>query len=190
MRGATRIPAGCAGGLDISIHAPHAGCDETKDDLSAFASVFQSTHPMRGATETCLHAKYHGQDFNPRTPCGVRQAHSCGRRFSGRFQSTHPIRGATTASIPMVQTAAFQSTHPMRGATDCRCRIHDHTNISIHAPHAGCDETQKNDLAHISNFNPRTPCGVRRRHDRHLPAAVRDFNPRTPCGVRQGKGRK
>ena len=38
------------------------------------------------------------------------------------------------------------------------------------------------------NFNPRTPCGVRRNvPTRQAPAA--NFNPRTPCGVRQGRGR-
>ena len=32
-------------------------------------------------------------------------------------------------------------------------------------------------------FNPRTPCGVRRKHHENEPCAS-NFNPRTPCGVR------
>ena len=37
------------------------------------------------------------------------------------------------------------------------------------------------------NFNPRTPCGVRPlRHNIHYKDT--DFNPRTPCGVRPGRG--
>ena len=34
------------------------------------------------------------------------------------------------------------------------------------------------------NFNPRTPCGVRRGVPGLLPGPCHDFNPRTPCGVR------
>ena len=35
------------------------------------------------------------------------------------------------------------------------------------------------------NFNPRTPCGVRRYLGRDSCQRTPDFNPRTPCGVRQ-----
>ena len=34
----------------ISIHAPHAGCDALNSSHSLFLHLFQSTHPMRGAT--------------------------------------------------------------------------------------------------------------------------------------------
>ena len=34
----------------ISIHAPHAGCDAPGNGTSALLVRFQSTHPMRGAT--------------------------------------------------------------------------------------------------------------------------------------------
>ena len=37
-----------------------------------------------------------------------------------------------------------------------------------------------------ANFNPRTPCGVRRAHPFWL-TSLSDFNPRTPCGVRPVK---
>ena len=56
--------------------------------------------------------------------------------------------------------------------------------ISIHAPLAGCDRTGRPRPAHISHFNPRTPCGVRRVRDLLLRLRQIDFNPRTPCGVR------
>ena len=57
-------------------------------------------------------------------------------------------------------------------------------NISIHAPHAGCDRRcamRRYDLRH---FNPRTPCGVRRVSSRSTARNSPYFNPRTPCGVR------
>ena len=55
--------------------------------------------------------------------------------------------------------------------------------ISIHAPLAGCDLPADFAGPDVSNFNPRTPCGVR-----HVlvdaTGSIMDFNPRTPCGVR------
>ena len=82
--------------VGISIHAPLAGCDLVY--LSEFGFfVFQSTHPLRGATRRRLpgncwiiisiHAPLAGCD---------RTATFWGRE-SAIFQSTHPLRGATTA---------------------------------------------------------------------------------------------
>ena len=58
----------------ISIHASHAGCDPLSLWSFNYARIFQSTHPMRGAT--------------------LRQSEGqCNPQI---FQSTHPMRGATT----------------------------------------------------------------------------------------------
>ena len=50
------------------------------------------------------------------------------------------MRGATRywdkADLPKL---IFQSTHPMRGATDDEEDEDEEEEISIHAPHAGCD---------------------------------------------------
>ena len=168
----------------ISIHAPLAGCDPR---LAARGSgspyfnprtpcgvrhggviifgrepLFQSTHPLRGATRRNRSNGSDNQHFNPRTPCGVRPRSRapgiprtnfnprtpCGVRLSTIssritfliFQSTHPLRGATMAFYKRYYRALFQSTHPLRGATlaGVYCRIAQ------------------------DDFNPRTPCGVRR----------------------------
>ena len=101
----------------ISIHAPLAGCDFICMALSRYWSnfnprtpcgvrlyrllkltpthIFQSTHPLRGATRTGSHS---------RLPVVV-------------FQSTHPLRGATATKAMIVVSLIFQSTHPLRGAT-------------------------------------------------------------------------
>ena len=79
--------------------------------------VFQSTRPMRGATQHCgalhvrrnisIHAPHAGRDgffglkaqgglyFNPRAPCGAR--HDIVKELTSgfKFQSTRPMRGAT-----------------------------------------------------------------------------------------------
>ena len=145
---------------------------------------FQSTHPVRGATRNFAYVAGEDSDFNPRTPCGVRlKAAYTGLPF-GKFQSTHPVRGATQEGGKGNMYNQFQSTHPVRGAT-----------TALEIP-----------LAKPINFNPRTPCGVRRHSTHnlignmgisiHAPRAGCDnrimdwqmplpyFNPRTPCGVR------
>ena len=58
------------------------------------------------------------------------------------FQSTHPLRGATRRENEITMPQRFQSTHPLRGAT---------RPTRVMLPFVR------------RNFNPRTPCGVRRR---------------------------
>ena len=151
-----------AGDSRISIHAPLAGRDPYDGPTDIMLNTFQSTRPLRGATDTRQPA-----------PCWT------------KFQSTRPLRGATLCSCcapPAVP--GFQSTRPLRGATtDCKviapasndfnprapCGARLCTNnsgcrairISIHAPLAGRDHLCS--LGHnlIYDFNPRTPCGVR-----------------------------
>ena len=101
---------------------------------------FQSTRPMRGATEY-VQEKLHGRlSFNPRAPCGARlaafiqvvfflfvsiHAPHAGRDTLPRivaltgivFQSTRPMRGATRQHGGGELYERFQSTRPMRGAT-------------------------------------------------------------------------
>ena len=50
MRGATGYKMVVGFDVDISIHAPHAGCDPDGTSVALVAYKFQSTHPMRGAT--------------------------------------------------------------------------------------------------------------------------------------------
>ena len=123
------------------------------------------------------------------------------------FQSTHPLRGATSASSRDRNTVfPFQSTHPLRGATQDTTPAIGRSTISIHAPLAGCDAILRISASKPADFNPRTPCGVRRKVANyfgvtveisiHAPLAGCDseivsvqptafnFNPRTPCGVR------
>ena len=79
--------------------------------------LFQSTHPLRGATLgialvvigriISIHAPLAGCDLN----------HSTTRLSIDLFQSTHPLRGATTDNMFRDNKDTFQSTHPLRGAT-------------------------------------------------------------------------
>ena len=101
--------------------------------------VFQSTHPLRGATRLPLLL------INRLV----------------RFQSTHPLRGATIVGA-IADTIRHISIHaPLAG-----CDRHFSNNllysaISIHAPLAGCDLNALKSIMDFFDFNPRTPCGVR-----------------------------
>ena len=63
----------------------------------------------------------------------------------------------------MTITSEFQSTRPVRGATHIVLAAHVNANISIHAPRAGRDNTTIKGRTKLINFNPRAPCGARRR---------------------------
>ena len=142
-----RTPCGARLGLvsktvitaEISIHAPLAGCDLKQSTMVLDAVVFQSTHPLRGATvktgglrhplPISIHAPLAGCDFaqarstrpahnfNPRTPCGVRPKEDNHEDLHIRISIHAPLAG---------------------------CDYQYHNNIyssliSIHAPLAGCD---------------------------------------------------
>ena len=169
--------------INISIHAPLAGCDGHS-----------------GIRALLL------RHFNPRTPCGVRLKRHGSNHDIYTFQSTHPLRGATSYRHRRPHVRRISIHAPLAGCDyDAGCG-RDGRAISIHAPLAGCDRSTGLRFPVELNFNPRTPCGVRRlvircirkcnRISIHAPLAgcdccisaacwlQRDFNPRTPCGVR------
>ena len=148
--------------MRISIHAPLAGCDVRA--AARFVPII---------------------DFNPRTPCGVRplQAYNdemmagisihaplagCDVCARGRFGRARHFNPRTPCGVRHWSTyanyiyKAFQSTHPLRGATFLLIFLPYFLTISIHAPLAGCDDDVDRNAIFFDNFNPRTPCGVRR----------------------------
>ena len=189
----------------ISIHAPHAGCDTGRVHSRSRICNFNPRTPC-GVRRECayiadfvytisIHAPHAGcdanaqrarcsiGDFNPRTPCGVRPHVLLADSSHLLFQSTHPMRGATNtlhfdldarcisihaphagcdhlALRQSLAKAQFQSTHPMRGATGGK-DVRDMTlDISIHAPHAGCDHIPDRPAARgvISIHAPHAGC--------------------------------
>ena len=123
--------------------------------------IFQSTLPMRGATDMGLpsnqylqisiHAPHAGSDrrqnstsriyknFNPRSPCGERLGVVGVFSSLSIFQSTLPMRGATGRRQPCLRISGnFNPRSP------CGERLKAMSSglllsISIHAPHAGSD---------------------------------------------------
>ena len=195
--------------LRISIHAPLAGCDNVCSYNCNRRDIFQSTHPLRGATGPASRRPWSDSDFNPRTPCGVRRENIPYSKFTVKISIHAPLAGCDAVGDPQEPGALISIHAPLAGCDDLqpgsaaiRYPISIHAplagcdlvgvgllvgrEISIHAPLAGCD--QSNAPLHITsarNFNPRTPCGVRLAQQQKLDNQTVDFNPRTPCGVRR-----
>ena len=149
-------------GGGISIHAPLAGCD--------------ATSTVTPGTST---------DFNPRTPCGVRQAVTWSMTGAAKAISIHaPLAGCDSdrntpssadmhfnprtpcgvrpAYIRMLIAQDAISIHaPLAGCDLFLLSSIEIGSISIHAPLAGCDSRPRRGIRASGNFNPRTPCGVR-----------------------------
>ena len=124
----------------ISIHAPLTGCDPVAEN-GGTTTPFSIHAPLTGCDDRGSCNSGSRRYFNPRTPRGVRLREQNFLRFLVSFQSTHPLRGATRETRRKKQ--------PL--------------DISIHAPLAGCDRLCPQSHRRADNFNPRTPCGVRRR---------------------------
>ena len=171
----------------ISIHAPRVGCDAMDALLLIATELAISIHAPRvgcdGMTvnyngklsRISIHAPRVGCDSDSRVGAGC----------AVQFQSTHPGWGAT-AERPdcRVLIHQFQSTHPGWGAT-----IYYFAYVSSHllfqSTHPGWGATSPSGKVYIgmTDFNPRTPGGVRRMCRRSL-CVPSYFNPRTPGGVR------
>ena len=207
VRGATPGLPSFSVARPISIHAPRAGrdrevlqCPDIVDDFNPRAPcgarrggllriaqhrLFQSTRPVRGATRIRANII-----------------------TSVRFQSTRPVRGATSAA-GLGQVRDDISIHAPRAGRDVVVKIDEHRRyISIHAPRAGRDcmrppaggtvgisihapRAGRDPYCHCGakmdgeNFNPRAPCGARRRSGRWPHRCRTYFNPRAPCGARR-----
>ena len=164
---------------DISIHAPREGCDTANDLPINFSYIFQSTHPVRGATNGGREGGWPVlfQSTHPaRGATGGRERQDRDQHISihapregcdflplrvrrRRHISIHaPCEGCDTKrEVNLDLRRVFQSTHPVRGATRTRRFPHGRSAISIHAPREGCDATACNPTPSSSHFNPRTP---------------------------------
>ena len=168
---------------------------------------FQSTHPVWGATSGQILTLAIHENFNPRTPCGVRLV---GLSFvlPNIVISIHAPRvGCDLRWFPIPDDDNISIHAPRVGCDDVPVALWVDHRISIHAPRVGCDHGRHSPIQLADefqsthpvwgatwyepqppgwwkNFNPRTPCGVRLCITTPPQIKPVDFNPRTPCGVR------
>ncbi len=140
---------------------PHAGSDD--DGAHAHAGVEVSIHaPHAGSDWSCAASSWRGTSFNPRPPRGERRRRHRTGGTRIQFQSPPPTRGATiTAHVSAVVQSCFNPRPPRgerpspmpwsirRGSFNPRPPRGERPEpplygarrdaVSIHAPHAGSD---------------------------------------------------
>ncbi len=149
---------------------------------------FQSTHPARGATPgSPVRGRGCGQNFNPRTPRGVRlfvwRLHLL---YQYNFNPRTPRGVRRTRFFPVTLFRYFNPRTPRGVRLRRRGGSPLYAAISIHAPREGCDQIQAHPdppTAPISIHAPREGCDL---VTAYTAALAVYFNPRTPRGVRQG----
>ena len=123
--------------------------------------LFQSTHPARGATAG--HVDVLGLNVisihAPREGCD--RSSSSVLSWRAEFQSTHPARGATAAAVGINAVCKFQSTHPARGATPFGRELQRWSIFQSTHPARGATLRRRHGRLQDTDFNPRTPRGVR-----------------------------
>ena len=171
------------------------------------ATVFQSTHPARGATGLLPWPSFplHGISIHaPREGCDVRSFPQNGQNFTISIHA--PREGCDVHGLVRQGLSAISIHAPREGCDPAALEDSSVVGISIHAPREGCDSSRRPTERQGHYFNPRTPRGVRRftcfhrltlggisihapREGCDGPSASGgdcdiNFNPRTPRGVR------
>ena len=143
---------------------------------------FQSTPLMRGATALTWQRRRRWPGFNPRPSCEGRRRLSRSPQSRLTFQSTPLMRGATRSRFRSQPARPCFNPRPScegrqtsSGGTTRRCtrfnprpscegrrgmhlaRRHDR-EVSIHAPHARGDRSERYSSWASSGFNPRPSC--------------------------------
>ena len=144
----------------ISTHAPLARCDDVRCAAAWYASAFQLTHLLRGATifgdkymcDWCI------STHAPLARCDV-----------GRVSALQSYMISTHAPLARCDGLILRRTYPQL--------------ISTHAPLARCDCCPKS-ITCWPDFNSRTSCEVRLTAHSSIVSCAADFNSRTSCEVR------
>ena len=134
-------------GFVVSIHASRAGRDAVSNDFDLVV-VLVSIHASRAGRDVVVFLAIGIQNsFNPRVPCGTRRD-EVERATAGDQVSIHASRAGRDLSSDFCSKVCelFQSTRPVRDAT----------LFLVHG------------LQVPRSFNPRVPCGTRRRDGRVL----------------------
>ena len=147
--------------LKISIHAAQEGCDHNFAHLITLPKAFQSTQPKRAATKPrCIIGNHQN--------ISIHAAQEGCDRINIQKRMTHAIsihaaqEGCDMKRYKTIRMKLkFQSTQPKRAATLLSTASAAVSVISIHAAQEGCDVSPGLCTLTFSDFNPRSPRGLR-----------------------------
>ena len=146
--------------------------------------MLQPTLPLRGATSDYACSARTPARLQPTLP--LRGATSGRRRAEpAQAASTHaPLAGSDYRYTGRFTGLVGASTHAPLAGSDAQFGRHNRDRLaSTHAPLAGSDIAKGGSPPRLVGFNPRSPCGERRRFELIWPRGT-SFNPRSPCGER------
>ena len=145
----------------ISIHAPLTGCDA--DQGSQARALAISIHaPLTGCDFLSRFCRFSRSHFNPRTPDGVRPTAELVLCREGRNFNPRTPDGVRLCIFLMNTAVISISIHaPLTGCDRQNQKGVKFIMISIHAPLTGCDIQKTRKGTVNTDFNPRTPDGVR-----------------------------
>ena len=163
VRGATHWIAHSDNPRYVSIHAPRAGCDTSSLAIAWLGRCFNSRTPCGVRLSQQLTANsppHHVSIHAPRAGCDTRKVYI--NLSLDMFQFTHPVRGATIVLVACSWVVScFNSRTPCGVRRLAQTRSwHTNTEVSIHAPRAGCDGDVHSgfDLLVVSIHAPRAGC--------------------------------
>ena len=103
---------------EVIFQSTHPLRDATVMEFVVLKSIrFQSTHPLRDATKLKGAHIINYDDFNPRTPYGMRQRGQPYANYSRNFNPRTPYGMRPAGRKQNGGEHIFQSTHPLRDAT-------------------------------------------------------------------------
>ena len=124
----------------ISTHAPLAGRDRAACCGGRCEKIFQPTRPLRGATRAPAAPLICSRNFNPRAPCGARQADRAqGRSRRNHFNPRAPCGARRQTEVISNMTYAISTHAPLAGRDGRGRPPQGRSHISTHAPLAGRD---------------------------------------------------
>ena len=140
--GATIGPASRMGFVDISIHAPRVGRDPSRY-LSTLILPISIHAPRVGRDLASWYTILAKVYFNPRAPCGARQAEAGGgARSCQNFNPRAPCGARPSRTFTLRTGLSYISIHAPRVGRDQWRALHvgAYYAISIHAPRVGRDK--------------------------------------------------
>ena len=188
--------------IDFNPRSPNGLRPPSEFMSSIFSAIFQSTQPEWAATSTCnrisslffpisIHAARMGCDkhyaeryktakhFNPRSPNGLRPKIAEGLRKYNNFNPRSP-NGLRPKYLEQIAEVENISIHAARMGCDAPYSfLPRYTVISIHAARMGCDHGDRAFYFKQNYFNPRSPNGLRPRHNK-LKVSVLRFQSTQP----------
>ena len=149
-------------GHPISIHAPRAGCDLDTEKPLVHVDDFNPRTPcgVRPCAAACRRRR--GPDFNPRTPCGVRRWIRLLLPGTTNFNPRAPCGARHRSGCMWSLPSYFNPRAPCGARRRQTRRRKTRQRISIHAPRVGRDWRRTRPGLGAKYFNPRAPCGARR----------------------------